>query len=78
MIANLSKGFSHYYKQAFPNLQYKKFKLLRKTYLSYLNKTVGDRSIDLTSHGNMKTLTTHYIDAEVVAKELCMRIFGEQ
>jgi len=75
MMAALSKGFSHYYKQAFPEEKPKKFKILRKTYLSYLNKSVGDDMIELSSHGNMRVLNRHYVDAEVVAKGLTMRIF---
>ena len=47
----------------------------KKTYLSYLNKAVGDDTIELSSHGDMKTLTTHYIDAEIVAKGLTMKMF---
>jgi integrase len=74
MVA-LSKGFSHYYKQAFPEETSRKFKVLRKTYLSYLNKTVGDDMVELSSHGGMKTLKAHYIDAEVIAKGLTMNIF---
>jgi hypothetical protein len=66
---------SHSYKQAFTDSQTKKFKILRKTYLSYLNKVVGDDTIELSSHGNMKTLTTNYIDAEVVANGLTMKMF---
>ena len=76
MMAALSKGFSHYYKQAFPEEKPMKFKILRKTYLSYLNKTVGDSVIELSSHGSMKILNKHYVDAEVVAKGLTMKIFG--
>lgn len=76
IMACLSKGFSHFYKQAFPNLEPKKFKILRKTYLSYLNKAAGDDSIQLSSHGSMKTLNTHYVDAEVVAKGLTMKLFN--
>ncbi|MEL4456947.1 site-specific integrase [Lutimonas vermicola] len=75
IIANLSKGFTHFYKQAFPSKKRKTFKILRKTYLSYLNKAVGDDSIELSSHGSKKILSTHYIDAEVVAKGLTMKIF---
>lgn len=75
IIANLSKGFTHFYKQVFPDMKPKTFKILRKTYLSYLNKAVGDDSIELSSHSSMKILTTHYIDAEVVAKGLTMKIF---
>lgn len=52
MMSCLSGGFSHFYKQAFPNVESKKF-----------------------NHGNMKTLTTHYIDAEVVSKGLSMKMF---
>ena len=62
-------------KQVFPNIEYKKFKMLRKTYLSYLNKSVGDDMIELSSHRSMKTLKKHYLDAEVVAKGLTMRMF---
>ena len=69
MMACLSRGFSHFYKQAFPDVE-------SKTYLSYLNKAVGDDSIELSSHGSMKTLTKHYIDPEVVAKGQAMKIFG--
>ncbi len=75
MMSALSKGFSHYYKQAFPELEPKKFKTLRKTYLSYLNKSVGDEMIELSSHGGMKVLNKHYLDAEIVAKGLSMKIF---
>lgn len=75
MMSCLSRGFSHYYKKAFPDMKSKKFKILRKTYLSYLHKAVGDDMIELSSHGGMRTLTTHYIDAEVVAKGLSMKIF---
>ena len=76
MMANLSKGFSHFYKQYFPEKELKTFKILRKTYLSYLNKTVGDASIELSSHGTMRTLSKHYNDPEVVSKGLTMKIFG--
>ena len=76
MMADLSKGFSHYYKQAFPDEKPRKFKVLRKTYLSYLNKYVGNDTIELSSHGSMRTLNKHYVDAEVVAKGLTMKIFG--
>ncbi|EZH75043.1 hypothetical protein ATO12_09965 [Aquimarina atlantica] len=75
IINALSKGFSHYYGQAFPNVAQKKFKTLRKTYLSYLNKIAGDDMIELSSHDNMRTLNKHYIDAEIVSKGLNMRIF---
>lgn len=75
MMANLSKGFSHYYKQAYPNREGIKFKVLRKTYLTYLNKEVGKNMIELSSHGSMKTLQKHYIDEEIATRGLNMRIF---
>ena len=53
----------------------KKFRILRKPYLSYLNKTLGDDIIELSSHGNMKILNSHYIDKKVVANGLTMKIF---
>jgi len=75
MMAALSRGFTHYYKQAFTDVEPKQFKILRKTYLSYLNKSVGDDMIELSSHRSMKTLKNHYLDAEVVTKGLQMRMF---
>ena len=75
IINSLSKGFSHYYNQAFPELKPKKFKTLRKTYLSYLNKSVGDDMIELSSHSGMKILDKHYLDPEIVAKGLAIKIF---
>jgi hypothetical protein len=47
---------------------------LRKTYISHLNKVVGDKVYELTSHGGMGVLNKHYIDSEVVAKALKVRI----
>ncbi|WP_242121095.1 tyrosine-type recombinase/integrase [Aestuariivivens sediminicola] len=75
IMSTLSRGFSHYYMQAFPDNKLKQFKVLRKTYISYLNKEVGDSVIELTSHGSMKVVNKHYVDAEVVAKGLTMKIF---
>lgn len=75
MMTALSKGFSHYYRQAFPDREPKKFKILRKTYLSYLNKVVGNDMIELSSHSSMRILNKHYVDPEIVAKGLTMKIF---
>lgn len=77
MMDCMSKGFNHYYKAAFPDKEPVKFKVLRKTYLSYLNKEVGDDMIDLSSHSNMRVLDTHYIDPEVIAKGLQVRILNK-
>jgi hypothetical protein len=71
----LSRGFSHYYKQAFPERRTVQFKVLRKTYLSYLNRELGDKMIDLSSHAGMDVLQNHYIDQELVARGLKMRMF---
>ena len=74
-MAALSKGFSHYYEQAFPEVKPRQFKVLRKTYLSYLNKSVGEDMIELSSHSSMRVLDKHYLDAEIVSKGLKMKIF---
>lgn len=39
------------------------------------SKELGDKSIELSSHGSMKILTTHYTDNEFIAKGLTMKIF---
>jgi integrase len=75
MMDALSKGFSHYYKQAFPDRETIMFKVLRKTYLSYLNKAVGDNMIDLSSHSGMEVVQRHYLDKELTAKGYDMKVF---
>ena len=75
MMVCLTKGFGHYYKQAFPEKKSVCFKVLRKTYLSYLNKAVGDKMIDFSSHSGMEVVKTHYLDKQLTAKVLKSRMF---
>lgn len=71
----ISKGFSHFYKQAFPNNELKQFKCLRKTYLSYLERAVGDDMIHLSSHSGKDVLEKHYLNPAIVTKGYEMTIF---
>jgi integrase len=75
MMNALSKGFSHYFNQAFPDKKPMAFRVLRKTFLSFLNKAVGDDMIDLSSHSSMDVVSKHYLDKELVAKGRDMRMF---
>lgn len=75
MMDAISKGFSHYYSKAFPNSKLKHFKCLRKTYLSYLTKEVGDNVIQLSSHSDTDVLEKHYINPEIVIKGHGMKVF---
>lgn len=72
-----SKSFSHYFKQAFPDRKHKRLKCLRKTYLSYLNKEVGDDVVHFSSHSGVKVLEKHYFDKKLIAKGLEVRIFAD-
>ena len=56
MFMSLSKSFTNFYKQAYPEAKPKTFKILRKTYMSYLNKAVGDDSIQSNSHGSKSSI----------------------
>lgn len=75
MMDAISKGFSFYYSKAFPNQEKKQFKCLRKTYLSYLEKFVGDDIIHLSSHGGKEVLEKHYVNPAIVARGYGMKIF---
>ncbi|WP_430409191.1 tyrosine-type recombinase/integrase [Kordia sp.] len=67
IMNNLSKGFSHYYKQLNTdrNLQ---FKNLRKTYLTHLASTLGGEAKSLSSHSSDEVLQRHYINKKIVSK----------
>lgn len=75
MMIQLTKSWTHYFKQAFPDRPNKPLKHLRKTYLSYLNLEVGDDMNKLSSHGGLKVLEDHYLDAEVTTRGANMRMF---
>lgn len=74
---NISKGFSHFYKMAFPYERVKELTCLRITYISYLKIKAGKDTIQLTSHANDKTLKKFYLDRRVVAKGAEIKIFDE-
>ena len=75
MMIQLTKSWTHYFKQAFPDRPNKPLKHLRKTYLSYLNAEVGDDMGKLSSHSGIKVLKDHYLDAELVVKGAKMKMF---
>ena len=75
MMIQLTKSWTHYYKQAFPEKAVKPIRHLRKTFLSYLNVAVGDDMNKLSSHAGLKVLDDHYLDAEVTSKGANMKIF---
>lgn len=72
----MSKAWTHYFKQAFPEKPPMPFKNLRKTYLSALNSVLGDDMIEFSSHSDMEVLDKHYLDPKKVAKGLEVRVFG--
>ena len=64
---NLSKGFTHFYKQLNTGREIK-FKHLRKTYLTYLNATVQGKTKLLSSHSSEEVLRRYYIDERIISK----------
>lgn len=75
MMVICTRAFSHFYRQAFPSQPYKSLGVLRKTYLSYLYREAEENMIKLSSHGNMRTLETHYLDKRLIAKGAKMEMF---
>jgi len=67
IMDNLSKGFSHFYKQL-DNDRNLQFKCLRKTYLTYLNSTLNGDTKSLSSHTSDEILQRHYIDERIINK----------
>jgi integrase len=61
----ISKAFTHYFNQLGTG---KKVELydLRKTYISHLYATYGDKARIITKHSGMDVMLNHYIDQEVV------------
>lgn len=76
MMGCCTKAFTFYFKQAFPERKTKTLKVLRKTYLSYLGREVGEEIIHFSSHSGMKVLEDHYLDKTIVTKALQMNIFS--
>ena len=75
MITFMSKAWTHYFKQALPEVEPLPFKTLRKTYLSALNKAMGKDMIEFSSHSGMEVLEKHYLDPKKVAKGLDVKVF---
>ncbi len=63
----ISKAFTHYFKQLGTG---KKVELydLRKTYISHLYATYGEKARIITRHSGMDVMLNHYIDQEVVSQ----------
>ncbi|WP_170179792.1 tyrosine-type recombinase/integrase [Flavivirga rizhaonensis] len=64
---NLSKGFTHFYKQLDTGRAIT-FKHLRKTYLTYLNATIKERTKLLSGHSSNEVLRRYYIDESLISK----------
>src|SRR5690554_334064 len=72
----ISRAFKHYFALAFPEEgEILPFKSLRKTYLTYLSKYVGDDAIYLSSHSSISTLEKHYLDPKILARGEKMKLF---
>ena len=67
IMDNISKGFSHYYKQLDTGDELQ-FKCLRKTYLRYLNAVMEGQTKKLSAHEGDQVLEDHYIDPRIVKK----------
>ncbi|HEX5000916.1 MAG TPA: phage integrase SAM-like domain-containing protein [Bacteroidia bacterium] len=65
MKDGLSRGFNHFYKLDHPDGKLT-FKSLRKTYLTNLNKYLGNEAFQLT-HSNQEVLDKHYLNKEKLA-----------
>ncbi len=67
MMTLMSKSFTHYFNQLGTG---KKVELydLRKTYISHLYATYGDKARIITKHSGMDVMLNHYIDQEVVSQ----------
>ncbi len=68
-MENLSKGFSHFYKQLNTDKDLQ-LKSLRKTYLTYLSATMSGDAKKLSSHTTDEVLQKNYIDQKVVSKAI--------
>lgn len=79
IMDNLSKAFTHYRKNA--GIE-KPISLnnLRKTYITWLNRVIGNQTGVLTSHSGEQVLKDHYIDTRVLTTieeaALKVKIFG--
>lgn len=76
IMENLSKGFTHYYKQLGTGRELQ-MKCLRKTYLTYLEAAMKGETPKLSSHTTEEVLHKHYIDEKIIHKAVReVEIFG--
>lgn len=64
--SDLSRGFSHYYRQLETGRSLK-FGCLRKTYISNLKLLLGDNTKIITQHSDNAVIEKHYTDKKVIA-----------
>ena len=79
IMNDLSKAFTHYTKEAAINKRIS-LKNLRKTYITWVNRSMGKSTGLLTSHSGEQVLKDHYIDSTILSAieeaVLKVRIFG--
>ncbi len=75
IMSALTKGFSHYYQQCYPEITPKQFNILRKTYLTYMGSELGQDVVKFSSHNGMQVLWNHYFDERILARAKNVRIF---
>jgi integrase len=63
----ISKAFTHYFSQLGTGKKIG-FYDLRKTYVSHLFASYGDKARIITKHSGMDVMLNHYIDQEVVSQ----------
>lgn len=80
IMNDLSKGFTHYKKAALINKKVS-LKNLRKTYITWMYRSMGQQTQLLTSHSGEQVLKDHYIDAKVLSSieeaMLNFKVFGK-
>lgn len=79
IMNDLSKAFTHYTKEALINKRIS-LKNLRKTYITWVNRSMGKSTGLLTSHSGEQVLKDHYIDSTILSAieeaVLKVRVFG--
>ncbi|MDZ4664798.1 MAG: hypothetical protein SGJ15_07980 [Bacteroidota bacterium] len=67
MMDFMSKSFTHFYKQLNTGKELR-FYDLRKTYISHLYATHGEKARIITKHSGENVMLKHYIDEKVIAE----------
>jgi len=80
IMNDLSKSFTHYKKGAGIKKEIS-LKSLRKTYISWVNKVMGNKTGLLTSHSNNDVIEKYYLDPKILSTiktgAMKIRVFGE-